>query len=275
VTALTFDPANGSTNGNPDHEVAEATLATLQGLLADFPALYDEIAAIETALAATGEDQDDDDLTDEAEAAITTQLGRVITSVRPAAVREVVFDPTDAESTGANDATTASQVVSAAESAALQLTVAKDNRERLLPAAEEGLRRLRQAAADQKWVIDIEGVAAGAFGGDGEQAARAVGLFNAYCARCHTSGWSAGVVFTQEAGSGGFGPALWEGRPNVQFLAEADLIKFITEGSAAQQAYGVNGIGSGRMPGFGMVLSAEDIRLIAVFLRSGNLTGLE
>jgi mono/diheme cytochrome c family protein len=83
------------------------------------------------------------------------------------------------------------------------------------------------------------------------------------------------VVFTQEAGSGGFGPALWEGRPNVQFLAEEDLIEFITEGSSAQQAYGVNGIGSGRMPGFGKVLSAEDIRLIAVYLRSGNLTGLE
>jgi len=275
VTALTFDPANGSTNGTPDREVAEATLATLQGLLADYPALYDEVAAIEAALAASGDDQDDDDLTDEAETAITTQLGRVITSVRPAAVREVVLDPANAESTGARDATIASQVVSAAESAALQLTVAKDNKERLLAAAEEGLRRLRQAAADQKWVIDIEGVATEAFGGEGTQAARAVGLFNAYCARCHTSGWSAGVVFTQEAGSGGFGPALWEGRPNVQFLAEADLIKFITEGSAAQQAYGVNGIGSGRMPGFGKVLSAEDIRLIAVFLRSGNLTGLE
>jgi mono/diheme cytochrome c family protein len=275
ITALTFDPANASTNGAPDRDVAETTFETLQGLVAEYPALYDEIAAIEAALAATGEDQDADDLTDEAEVAITTQVGLVITSVRPAAVREVVFDPANAESTGSRDATTAGQVVSAAESAALQLNVTKDNEERLLDSAEEGLRRLRLAAGDQKWVIEIDGVATDAFGGDGTQAARAVGLFNAYCARCHTSGWSAGTVFTQEAGSGGFGPALWEGRPNVQFLSEADLIKFITEGSAAQQAYGVNGIGSGRMPGFGKVLSAEDIRLVAVYLRSGNLTGLE
>ena len=86
----------------------------------------------------------------------------------------------------------------------------------------------------------------------------AVGLFNGYCARCHTSGWSAGVPFTQEAGSGGFGPALWEGRPNIQFLSAEDLIEFITDGSVAQAPYGVNGIGSGRMPAFGQILTGED-----------------
>jgi len=77
ITALTFDPANPTTNGTPDRDVATATLGTLQGLLADYPSLYDEVAAIEAALAGTGDDQDGDDLTDEAEAAITTQLGRV------------------------------------------------------------------------------------------------------------------------------------------------------------------------------------------------------
>ena len=45
-----------------------------------------------------------------------------------------------------------------------------------------------------------------------------------------------GVPFTQEAGSGGFGPALWDGRPNIQFLSAEDLIEFITEGSVAQAA---------------------------------------
>jgi mono/diheme cytochrome c family protein len=61
----------------------------------------------------------------------------------------------------------------------------------------------------------------------------------------------------------------------VQFLAEEDLIEFLTEGSEAQQAYGVNGIGSGRMPGFGKVLAATDIKLIATYLRSGNLRGMD
>ena len=46
------------------------------------------------------------------------------------------------------------------------------------------------------------------------------------------------------------GRRLWDGRPNIQFLSAEDLIEFITEGSVAQAPYGVNGIGSGRMPGF-------------------------
>ncbi len=36
-----------------------------------------------------------------------------------------------------------------------------------------------------------------------------------------------------------------------------DLIEFITEGSVAQAAYGVNGIGSGRMPAFGQILTSR------------------
>jgi mono/diheme cytochrome c family protein len=276
VTEMVFDPANATSNGSDDDlAVVTDMVAALTGLLPEYPILYDELAAIEAAAVATGADQDGDGLTDEAEAAITTQLGRVVTSVRPAAVRVVVFNPTDPESSGARDSRTASQVVSAAESAALQLTVTRDNEPRLLTSAEAGLERMRQAAADQKWVVDIDGVAADAFSGEVASAGRAVGLFNAYCARCHTSGWSAGVVFTQESGAGGFGPALWEGRPNVQFLAEEDLIEFLTEGSEAQQAYGVNGIGSGRMPGFGKVLAAADIKLIATYLRSGNLRGMD
>jgi len=75
------------------------------------------------------------------------------------------------------------------------------------------------------------------------------------------------------AGSGGFAPALWEGRPNVQFLTQADLVAFLIKGSEAQRPYGVNGFGSGRMPAFGKILPSEDIELIATYLRSGNLTG--
>ena len=158
--------------------------------------------------------------------------------------------PTDPESSGQPDLRAATSAVAANEGVALQQAVTRTIRNACSPPPEAGLEALLRAQEQHKWEINIDGVAAIAFGGDVEKASRAVGLFNGYCARCHTSGWSAGVPFTQEAGSGGFGPALWDGRPNVQFLTPEDLIEFIAEGSVAQAPYGVNGIGSGRMPGF-------------------------
>lgn len=275
IEATAFDVANSQSTGRPDRVVAEELLTTLSGLAADLPILANQVTAIEAALAETGDDQDADGLTDAAEGAISTAIDLAITSVRPTSVIVLDLDPIDAESSGQVDLRAATAAVAANEGVALQQVVTRDNQERLGPAAEAGLQALLRAQEQHKWEINIEGVAAIAFGGDVDQASRAVGLFNGYCARCHTSGWSAGVPFTQEAGSGGFGPALWDGRPNVQFLSAADLVKFITEGSVAQAPYGVNGIGSGRMPGFGQILTAEDLNLIATYLRSGNLTGEE
>ena len=275
VERITFDVANSQTTGRPDREVAEEVLATLSGLATDLPILANQVTVIEAALAESGDDQDADGLTDAAEGAITTAIDLAIRSVVPASVLVVDLDPTDAESSGQRDLRAATAAVAANEGVALQQVVTTANQERLLPAAEAGLAALLRAQEEHKWEINIEGVAAVAFGGDVELASRAVGLFNGYCARCHTSGWSAGVPFTQEAGSGGFGPALWDGRPNIQFLTPEDLVEFIAEGSVAQAPYGVNGIGSGRMPGFGQILTAEDLNLIATYLRSGNLTGEE
>ena len=275
VEPTAFDAANSQSTGRPDREVAEELAATLSGLAGDLPIVANQVTAIEAALAQTGADQDADGLTDEAEGAISTALDLAINSVRPASVIVLELDPTAAESSGQRDSRAATAAVAANEGVALQQVVTRDNQERLQPAAEAGLNALVQAQEQGKWEINIDGVAAIAFGGDVEMASRAVGLFNGYCARCHTSGWSAGVPFTQEAGSGGFGPALWDGRPNVQFLSAKDLVEFISEGSVAQAPYGVNGIGSGRMPGFGQILTAEDLNLIATYLRSGNLTGEE
>lgn len=275
IEATAFDVANSQSTGRPDREVAEELLTTLSGLAPDLPILANQVTAIEAALAETGDDQDADGLTDAAEGAISTALDLAINLVRPPSVIVLDLDPTDAESSGQRDLRAATAAVAANEGVALQQTVTTNNQERLLTAAQAGLDALLRAREQHQWEINIEGVAAIAFGGDVEQASRAVGLFNGYCARCHTSGWSAGVPFTQEAGSGGFGPALWDGRPNIQFLSAEDLVKFITEGSVAQAPYGVNGIGSGRMPGFGQILSAEDLTLIATYLRSGNLTGEE
>jgi mono/diheme cytochrome c family protein len=53
------------------------------------------------------------------------------------------------------------------------------------------------------------------------------------------------------------------------------LIDFIINGSQAETPYGLNGFGSGRMPGFGAVLDQDDIDLLARYLRAGNLNGME
>ena len=45
------------------------------------------------------------------------------------------------------------------------------------------------------------------------------------------------------------------------------MIQFIVNGSYVGKAYGVNGVGQGRMPGFGAVLPESDIGLIIDLLR--------
>ncbi|MGI8517925.1 MAG: c-type cytochrome, partial [Acidimicrobiia bacterium] len=274
VESVRFDPANSQSNERPDTEVLEEMLAGLEEASAGNPILASYVARIGEAMASTGDDADGDGITDGAEGQISGLLTEGLAAVRPLGLAAFTLDPANDETvTGESDLSTAEQGVSAAESNSLQLAVTRDNLDRLLPVAEAGLAKLQEAAEQQLWNIEIDEVAAIGFGGDSEQAGRAVYLFNSYCARCHTAGWSAGLPFTQRAGSGGFGPALWDERPNVQFLTQEDLERFITQGSIAQTAYGVNGIGSGRMPAFGEILSAEDISLIASYLRSGAMTG--
>ena len=54
----------------------------------------------------------------------------------------------------------------------------------------------------------------------------------------------------------------------MQFPDAEEQIAFIISGSQNAVGYGVNGIGSGRMPGFGNVLSEDQIRLIVEYERS-------
>ncbi len=90
-------------------------------------------------------------------------------------------------------------------------------------------------------------------------------LFDAFCARCHTTGWSYGEP--DEPGSGGFGPRLLGGRIEQQFVDEEDMVDFLTEGTEFGQQYGRFGMGSGRMPGFGQVLSEAQIEAIVDYVR--------
>ena len=254
------------------------------GDLADAEAL---VAALEeaggageaTAAVEEGSDSDGDGVSTGAEAAISNQVAAVIEATTPPQVTLIALDPTNPASVGGEpDATTAGRFVGNLESLVTTITVTAGNQDALLTNEREGLDFLINALEAKAYAIDIEGVAE-AMGSSVEEAERAVGLFNSTCARCHTAGYSAGVPFTQEAGSGGFGPALWDGRPLVQFgeatenPADDLLIQFIIRGSEAQIPYGLNGFGSGRMPAFGPSLSADDIALLARYLRSGNLDG--
>lgn len=278
IDPITLDPAMA------DADKLDAALTRLEAAVETDPILQVYISAIEAILADQdlAEDGDGDGISDEAEAAITGQMTEASGATIPSSIRAINLDPRSAETvTGVSDRSTANSMVGGLESVAIMTTVAADNHDKLLNQESVGLEFLLNAQQTMAWEIDIAGVAE-AMGAGEEEAARAVALFNANCARCHTSGFSAGIPYTQEAGSGGFGPALWDGRETVQFgdppadPEETDLlIDFLIKGSEAQKPYGLNGFGSGRMPAFGMILSTEDLALLARYLRGGNLDGVE
>ena len=238
-----------------------------------------DLSAAATTAIEDGSDPDGDGLSTAAENTITSQIDAAISATMPTQVALVVLDPINPASVGGEpDLTTANTMVGNLESLATTLTVTEQNQSALLESEQGGLAFLEESLQAKRYSIDFAGVAE-AMGSSEEEAQRAVGLFNSKCARCHTAGYSAGVPYTQEAGSGGFGPALWDGRPTVQF-GEANedpeqdlLVQFIVRGSEAETPYGINGFGSGRMPAFGSALALEDVELLAAYLRGGNMDG--
>jgi mono/diheme cytochrome c family protein len=108
---------------------------------------------------------------------------------------------------------------------------------------------------------------------DGTYASYGEALFNldlasgAYsCARCHTQGWSWGEP--RVPGQGAFGWNLTGGSVNSTFRSQDEMIAFIKAGSQVGARYGVQGQGSGRMPGFGAMLTDEQIQAIVDYVRS-------
>jgi mono/diheme cytochrome c family protein len=251
-----------------------------------------------------GQDTDRDGLTDDAERELTRVAGSLYANVlgrnnllelvrKPAYDITFVTDNafTNSSPTGAPlpDLDEAATFISTLDADHLTLSVRTSRQDAFLSGANARLEYLEKAAAERLWEIDFNAVteamnqqsradaaaASAASGGSVDattytslDAQRAVGLFNAYCARCHTAGYSAGVAFEQGHGSGAWGPSLMDGRSQVQFPLSADQIAFIIRGSNQAENYGVNGLGSGRMPSFGQVLTQDDIDLIVAYERT-------
>ena len=239
-----------------------------------------------------GEDADRDGLTDDAEVDLTaiaaTSLDTLVVVVAtpsesggvvgyeavPNTRYDVRFDPfiafTNEDPTTGEplpDLEMADALLGTLETDLLLLGVTVEREDQFLEGLTFGLDFLDQSLQDRAWEVDFDATAA-SMGVSVDEAERGAGLFNAYCARCHTGGYSAGQAFEQGAGSGAWGPSLRDGRADIQFPDLEDQIAFVVTGSDNAIKYGVNGIGTGRMPGFGAVLSATDIELIVKYERS-------
>ena len=212
-----------------------------------------------------GIDTDEDGLSDSTE----TELSTYSASISEALGTSILnLDPDNEQSIpGRKDLSVAKGYLSQLESELINIRIVSEGYDKFINEAETGLAFLEKALEEKLWEVSFDEIANSTFDGDLEKAIRAVGLFNAYWARCHTAGYSAGVAYTKEIASGGLGPALRAGRANIQFKQREDLIDFIVKGSVNGKAYGVNGVGGGKMPGFGAVLPESDIALIIDYLR--------
>ena len=212
-----------------------------------------------------GIDTDEDGLSDSTEAELSSYSASISEALGTSVLN---LDPDNEQSIpGRKDISVAKGFLSQLESELINIRIVSEGFDKFINEAETGLAFLEKALEEKLWEVSFEEIAESTFNGDLEKAQRAVGLFNAYCARCHTAGYSAGVAYTKEIASGGLGPALRAGRANIQFKQREDLIDFIVKGSVNGKAYGVNGVGGGKMPGFGAVLPESDIELIIDYLR--------
>jgi mono/diheme cytochrome c family protein len=86
------------------------------------------------------------------------------------------------------------------------------------------------------------------------------------CARCHTKGWSWGD--SGVPGQGAFGWNLTGGSETAKFPSQDDMKAFVAEGSENGKGYAPQSQGSGKMPGFGTLLTDEQLTAIIEYERS-------
>lgn len=240
----------------------------------------EESAALVAALCDNpGPDADRDGLADTIEGQLADMASVTLATVVGAApgdqtVYSFSFDPLNAFSNDnpetrspLPDLDAAEALLATLDTEVLLLNVVADREDVFLADLEAGLAFLHAAASAELWAVDYESKAA-EMGVTVEEAMQAAGLFNAYCSRCHTGGYSSGQPFEQGQGSGAWGPSLRDNRAVVQFPSLEDHVKFVISGSEDSKRFGVNGLGSGRMPAFGLILSETQIELIALYERT-------
>jgi len=91
-------------------------------------------------------------------------------------------------------------------------------------------------------------------------------IFDGYCARCHTMGFSYGEPGVP--GGGAFGPNLTGGSTTRQFPDPSLQIEWVTDTADFGKAYGVRGVSHGIMPHFANMLTAEQIQAVVNYERS-------
>jgi mono/diheme cytochrome c family protein len=108
---------------------------------------------------------------------------------------------------------------------------------------------------------DVKKQALADYGTDGKK------LFDGYCARCHTQGFSYGEP-GREGGGGVLGFSLIDGTTLRRFPAIDSHVEWVTNTAEFGRQYGVGGISHGLMPHFGNVLTPEQIQAIVDYERS-------
>ncbi|MGQ0742905.1 MAG: c-type cytochrome [Acidimicrobiales bacterium] len=97
------------------------------------------------------------------------------------------------------------------------------------------------------------------YGTDGEK------LFEGYCARCHTQGYSYGEPGL--AGGGAFGPSLTGGATVRQFPTTESHVDWVAKTAAYGDLYGSRGVSEGVMPYFEESLTPEQIEAVVSYER--------
>jgi mono/diheme cytochrome c family protein len=85
------------------------------------------------------------------------------------------------------------------------------------------------------------------------------------CARCHTKGWSWGDPGVP--GQGAFGWNLTGGSESAKFPSQEDMKEFVATGSENGVGYAPQSQGSGKMPGYGQLLTDQQLTAIIEYER--------
>ena len=90
-------------------------------------------------------------------------------------------------------------------------------------------------------------------------------LFEGFCARCHTQGFSYGEPGLP--GGGALGPALTDGATLRQFPSPTLHTDWVADTAEFGEQYGTRGQATGRMPFFGRTLTPEQVQAVVDYER--------